>query len=344
MATTSKEAKAALSYTATGKAGATATPSIQAGGTTAGAPTTGAHIKGEFVFDDAGKLYFCTVAGTPGTWVLVPTVSTYVWNGAAYAEDTDLRIFIGPAAQNPTVAAGGRSQANDLWLDDGTAPPAFGIGIDDPTIFASVFGAANADDQEFDTSGSGTSSLPSGWSWVNQGTATYTERGGAGVIAGPAAAGINWRGIVRNIPAGSAWTATVKRKAITQTANEHAHGIVLREAATGKLLTFYWYEISTDTTVNGQRHYLVTWTSVTGGSAVVVGPLYVRPVGQPPYMRIVKNSATSFDFQVSYDGLAWTTIVAAHNPSAITYDQIGIMGYCSGTMAWQTAIEWYRVR
>lgn len=66
---TSSGEQAAPSLKATGKTGATETPITLAGGTASGAPTTGAHIKGEFVLDDTGAGWYCTVAGTPGTWV-----------------------------------------------------------------------------------------------------------------------------------------------------------------------------------------------------------------------------------------------------------------------------------
>lgn len=67
----------------TGKAGATATPITLAGGTAAVAPTTGAHDKGELVLSDDGAIWYCTVAGTPGTWVRA--------NSAAYQPlDADL--------------------------------------------------------------------------------------------------------------------------------------------------------------------------------------------------------------------------------------------------------------
>ena len=37
----------------------------------AGRPTTGAHNRGELVVDNAGAMFLCTAAGTPGTWVRV---------------------------------------------------------------------------------------------------------------------------------------------------------------------------------------------------------------------------------------------------------------------------------
>lgn len=41
------------------------------GGTASVAPTTGTFAIGDFVITQAGSVYICTVAGTPGTWVAV---------------------------------------------------------------------------------------------------------------------------------------------------------------------------------------------------------------------------------------------------------------------------------
>lgn len=54
---------------ATGLPGATAA-SRHAGATTSGAPTTGTFAVGDYVVDQSGAMYVCTVAGTPGTWQL----------------------------------------------------------------------------------------------------------------------------------------------------------------------------------------------------------------------------------------------------------------------------------
>ena len=54
---------------ATGLPGATAA-SRYAGATASGAPTTGTFAVGDYVVDQSGAMYVCTVAGTPGTWQL----------------------------------------------------------------------------------------------------------------------------------------------------------------------------------------------------------------------------------------------------------------------------------
>lgn len=53
---------------AAAKTGATAV-SRYAGATASGAPASGTFAIGDFVIDQTGKVFICTVAGTPGTWV-----------------------------------------------------------------------------------------------------------------------------------------------------------------------------------------------------------------------------------------------------------------------------------
>lgn len=55
-------------FKALGKLGATAGASL-AGGTISGAPTFGLFDKGDLVADHSGKVWICTSAGSPGTWV-----------------------------------------------------------------------------------------------------------------------------------------------------------------------------------------------------------------------------------------------------------------------------------
>ena len=70
---------------ATGLPGATAA-SRHAGATASGAPTTGTFAVGDFIIDQTGKVYVCTVAGTPGTWVQT--------GGGTYAPGTTVSSFI----------------------------------------------------------------------------------------------------------------------------------------------------------------------------------------------------------------------------------------------------------
>ena len=65
---------------ATGLPGATAA-SRHAGATTSGAPTTGTFAVGDYVVDQTGFMWICTVAGSPGTWVKLLSGIVPVANG-----------------------------------------------------------------------------------------------------------------------------------------------------------------------------------------------------------------------------------------------------------------------
>ena len=53
---------------ASGLTGTTST-SRYVGATTSGAPATGTFAVGDYTIDQTGKIWVCTTAGTPGTWV-----------------------------------------------------------------------------------------------------------------------------------------------------------------------------------------------------------------------------------------------------------------------------------
>ena len=68
------------SISVTGQIGAQAA-SRYAGATASGAPASGTFAVGDFIIDQTGKVYVCTVAGTPGTWVQVGSPTTSVTMG-----------------------------------------------------------------------------------------------------------------------------------------------------------------------------------------------------------------------------------------------------------------------
>lgn len=61
-------AMTATAFAATGISGANQA-SRHAGATASGAPTSGTFLAGDFIIDRTGKIWICTVAGSPGTWV-----------------------------------------------------------------------------------------------------------------------------------------------------------------------------------------------------------------------------------------------------------------------------------
>lgn len=63
------------------------------GSNVSGSPSTGAHVKGEVAGDDTGTLWYCTAAGTPGTWIRV---------GAPLASPTFTGTPVAPTASQGT--------------------------------------------------------------------------------------------------------------------------------------------------------------------------------------------------------------------------------------------------
>lgn len=100
----------ALSAQVVGKTGANATPITLGGGTASGAPSAGAHLKGEVVFDDNGTGYYCTVAGTPGTWLPIgqPGVIAESHTLTSVHTTTDLTSLFALTLPGGRVAVGDR--------------------------------------------------------------------------------------------------------------------------------------------------------------------------------------------------------------------------------------------
>ena len=89
---------------ATGLPGATAA-SRHAGATASGAPVSGTFAVGDYIVDQSGAMYVCTVAGTPGTWVKIATPSPYA-PGTSLSQSYNI-----PSLSNTTFPAGATTNA-----------------------------------------------------------------------------------------------------------------------------------------------------------------------------------------------------------------------------------------
>lgn len=112
---------------ASGLTGSTAA-SRYVGATASGAPASGAHLLGDFVIDQTGSMWICTIAGTPGTWAQVGGVSF----GAVTAQTT-----FGAASANGSASTASRS--------DHTHGTPTHVGSDHSAISISSLSAPTAD-------------------------------------------------------------------------------------------------------------------------------------------------------------------------------------------------------
>lgn len=161
---------------------------------------------------------------------------------------------------------------------------------------------AHAKDQEFNAT---SSSLPSGWTWLNQGTATYSEAKGWGNILLPTASGVNVRGIVQTVPAVAAYTAVAKVTGLIKDANNAYFGIGITDGTKVISLTL-------DSAYTLQ---VLRWATVTSFTDVL-GTAQDSIFALPMWLRIRKNSVTSYDFAFSPNGSGWRDRLAAYDVSA----------------------------
>lgn len=245
-----------------------------------------------------GVLYKCMYAGTtavPGTsghWTVVPY--SILPSGAPYTE-----------AINATVVRA------DARVDD---------------KYDALWGAPAPYDLEFD---SDTSLLPSGWGWVNQGTSTYTQKFGCGVVNSlpPADSSMTIRGISRDFPIESSWSLTAKISGNSVRTGE-SFGLFLEDTANGDYVL-----LSKSLAGISVGHYSDTSTLVTETT-----PLNVVDVS---YYKLVYNSPTSVDFLVSSDGVSWNQIETGYNLSS-KITSASKVGFFSSKN--EVAVHWLRVR
>lgn len=209
----------------------------------------------------------------------------------------------------------------------------------DIAAFNAIYGTGiTSYDVEFNTAD--TTSLPSGWSWVNQETASYRERFGAGTLTVPSAA-LEIRGIVRALPSESTWTATMwaTGSQIGNAASDaELFGLILRDSATGKNAMLRRASTSGVITTKSANDNFGTAANFSAARFTYANGL----LG----FRVKRNSATSYDFQFSADGgISWSDVDMARDMSAhFTPDQIGFFALQS--LGWQCeySIHSFRVR
>ncbi len=97
-------------FTVTGLTGSTAA-SRYVGATATGSPASGAHLLGDFVIDQTGAVWVCTVAGTPGTWV------TGTSGSAADKSSVSTQTFTGDLTAATMETTGNADVGGTLGVD-----------------------------------------------------------------------------------------------------------------------------------------------------------------------------------------------------------------------------------
>ncbi len=222
----------------------------------------------------------------------------------------------------------------------------YGAGVDNKNLFYDFHGPDSGYDYEFDDLIPAGSTLPSGWFWVNQGSADYRENLGCGRVDKNAGDSLpNLRGIVKNLPAATAYTIYAKTFHAQAGAIGYG-GVILRNSGQGGMLLAEEYLPNSTT----RTYYVGQFQSPTndnGGGAFGAG-LNIWPAGgQFTWWKIIKSSATSWITYVSNDGGCWFDVSAPFDPTSITNLTSGVNQVGFGlqtTVGGHVGMQWLRVR
>ena len=99
------------------------------GATASGAPATGTFAVGDFVVDQTGAIYICTVSGTPGTWWSTISNHAVLRTATATAGKNEVTIFTGStASQTISVIATPIDGATWTIINRSSVPVTAGFG------------------------------------------------------------------------------------------------------------------------------------------------------------------------------------------------------------------------
>lgn len=285
------------------------------------------------------------------------TLSSSVLSGFPVVEPPDLAaIVIDPlgtpeivyiiehedSATTATISRGreGTSALEHLenvpWIHAPTAADFGRLDPDDPFAWGEDLGF----DYEFENVGT---SLPSGWSWMNKGGATYVERMGGGYVALPQSNSENWRGIVNSLNgAPDSWVIVAKLSWVLPVANYSRVGLIVHDTTGGRMA---FMGCANDNPLVAEN-----WQSVSSagtGSTIGTATSSHGFLAGHGYFKIQKNSSTSYDFAYSSNCTGWRTIGSGVNLSTnMTPNAFGFAASTSSNTANPGGVtcHWIRLR
>jgi hypothetical protein len=156
----------------------------------------------------------------------------------------------------------------------------------------------------------------SGFSWVNQGSATVGTTNGGITIYNPASSGDSLRCRVKTAPA-TPWTLTVYQRALFHPTNSAQVGILFRESSSGKISSFHQAFTGGTFAIQSTK-----WSSATAFSANYTS-VGMGLVGR--WLRITDNGTNRICYS-SDDGINW---ISYHSVTRLDFltggaDQFGL--------------------
>lgn len=157
----------------------------------------------------------------------------------------------------------------------------------------------------------------SGWSWVNQGSATVTDRAYSMVLFQPRIASENWAFLVRSTPS-TPYTMTLRHRHFGRVGSGNTGwGVGWRTNSDGKFhicrfgQNSSWFDLS----ITGHNSVTSGVTTTTQGA--------VRVIAIPEWIKIADDGANR-SVQISPNGDDWTTLWSGGRTTFTTPDQLCI--------------------
>lgn len=168
----------------------------------------------------------------------------------------------------------------------------------------------------------------SGWTWVNQGSATVDQAGGSVYLDTPAAAGTNLR--VRKTTAPSTpytLTTGIKRwfSIASSLTSLMAAGLIVRESSTGEMSAIAIANFTFATANAPASIWAGNYNSATSAAGAIGSERNSANIGDPVWLRITDNG-TNLIFEASIDKIHWYQIASVGRTTHMAGgpDEIGI--------------------
>lgn len=217
-----------------------------------------------------------------------------------------------------------------LWVPANQA-----AGLDNAALFADrTYPPLGTYGYEFDRSY--TTTLPSGFSWVNQGDGSFTEAADAAMLWAASTGGTTsttetHRMIVRSFPSESEFSVELCAPALMGKQGTNTRGgLVIRDSGSGKYVTFG--RVATDGNLGRVR--VETWSALNTLDTVEDEALLATP---PTHFRLEHYDATTWSFQAGAGGDYYSYMFdgATFDPTGLvaSFDQIGFYAGTPNTLA-----------
>lgn len=170
----------------------------------------------------------------------------------------------------------------------------------------------------------------SNFTWVNQGSATASDRDGI-VMSVPDSSNDQIRLLVASTP-GSSYTLRVAVRGLLGLGNFYGYGIGVRESSSGKIITFMAKQ---DGTVATDRwHAANSFLNNLAATSSNISSTRVPDL----HLSIVRNGTNRL-YQLSVNGYDWITHATTSNTDHLTEDQVALLVFTNRAGASATAVQ-----